>query len=264
MRKVWVILRKDWSEVFKNRLVLFSVGFLPLIFTALPLIILSAMGSSDDMSAAFSVSDLPQGFRPLCEGLSGGECGQYFFVSQFLLLFMLMPLIIPASVAAYSIVGEKTTRTLEPLLATPISTLELLAGKGLAAIVPALLATWASFGIFAVGAWLLAISPAVLARLLDPIWLMAVLVVGPLLAVAAVSLAVMISSRVSDPRVAEQLSGLVVLPLMLLFFGQITGFLIFDRRLVLVLAGGLVLLDTVLVGLATQVFQRESILTRWK
>ncbi len=264
MRKVWVILRKDWAEVFKNRLVLFSVGFLPLIFTALPLIILSAMGSSEDVSAALSLSDLPQGFRPLCEGLSGGECAQYFFVSQFLLLFMLMPLIIPATVAAYSIVGEKTTRTLEPLLATPVSTLELLAGKGLAVIIPAVLATWASFGIFAVGAWRMGIQPAVLGRLLDPIWLVAVLVVGPLLAVAAVSLAVMISSRVADPRVAEQLSGLVVLPLMLLFFGQITGFLIFNRTLVLVLAGGLVLLDAVLVAFAIQVFQRETILTRWK
>ncbi len=264
MKKVWVILRKDWAEVFKNRLVLFSVGFLPLIFTALPLILLSAMGSSEDMSAAVAVSDLPQGFRPLCQGLSGSECAQYFFVSQFLLLFMLMPLIIPATVAAYSIVGEKTTRTLEPLLATPIRTLELLAGKGLAAIVPAVLATWASFSIFALGAWLMGIRPAVLGKLLDPIWLVAVLVVGPLLAVAAVSLAVMISSRVSDPRVAEQLSGLVVLPLMLLFFGQITGFLIFDQRLVLVLAGGLVILDAVLVGFAIQVFQRESILTRWR
>lgn len=262
MRKVWVILRKDWAEVFKNRLVLFSVGFVPLILTALPLIILSAMGSSEDMSAA--LSDLPQGFQPLCEGLSGGECAQYFLVSQFLLLFMLMPLIIPATVAAYSIVGEKTTRTLEPLLATPIGTLELLAGKGLAAIIPAVLATWASFGIFAVGAWLMGVRPAVLGRLLDPIWLVAVLVVGPLLAVAAVSLAVMISSRVTDPRVAEQLSGLVVLPLMLLFFGQITGFLIFNRTLVLVLAGGLVLLDVVLVAFAIQVFQRETILTRWK
>lgn len=264
MRKVWVILRKDWAEVFKNRFVLFSVGFLPLIFTALPLIILSVMGSSGDMSAVLSVSDLPQGFRQLCEGLSGGECAQYFFVSQFLLLFMLMPLIIPATVAAYSIVGEKTTRTLEPLLATPISTLELLAGKGLAAIIPAVLVTWVAFGLFAVGAWLMGIPPGVLGRLLDLIWLVAVLVVGPLLAVAAVSLAVMISSRVSDPRVAEQLSGLVVLPLMLLFFGQITGFLIFNRTLVLVLAGGLVFLDAGLVAFAIQLFERETILTRWK
>lgn len=264
MRKVWVIVRKDWAEVFKNRLVLFSVGFLPLILSALPLVILSAMGSAEEVSAALSLSDLPARFRPLCEGLSGGECAQYFFISQFVLLFMLMPLVIPATVAAYSIVGEKTTRTLEPLLATPIRTVELLAGKGLAAILPAVFATWAAFAIFAVGAWLMGISPPVLGRLVDPLWLVAVLVVGPLLSVAAVSLAVMISSRVSDPRVAEQLSGLVVLPLVLLFFGQITGFLIFNQTLVLVLAAGLVVLDAVLIGFATQVFQRETILTRWK
>ncbi|MEW6567330.1 MAG: ABC transporter permease subunit [Chloroflexota bacterium] len=263
MKKVGVILRKDWAEVFKNRLVLFSVAFLPLILTALPLVILYGMRSSGDL-AGMSMADMPEAFRPLCGGLTGGECAQYFFVSQFLLLFMLMPLIIPATVASYSIVGEKTTRTLEPLLATPITTLELLAGKGLAAVVPAVLATWASFAVFAVGASLLAVSPAVLARLIDPIWLTAVFVVGPLLAIAAVSLAVMISSRVSDPRVAEQLSALVVLPIMVLFFGQITGFLIFNKTLVLVLAAGLAALDAVLIAFATQVFQRETILTRWK
>lgn len=263
MKKLWVIVRKDWAEVFKNRLVLFSVAFLPLVFTALPLIILYATGSSGDLSGV-STADMPQGFKQMCGGLSGGECAQYFFVSQFMLLFMIMPLIIPATVASYSIVGEKTTRTLEPVLATPVTTLELLAGKGLAAVIPAVLVTWGAFLVFAIGASLLAVGPAVIGRLLDPLWLMAVFVVGPLLAVAAASAAVMVSSRVSDPRVAEQLSALVILPIMLLFFGQITGFLIFNQKLVLGLAAGLAVVDAVLIVFATQVFQRESILTRWK
>ena len=111
MRKVWVIARKEWAEVFKNRFVLFTVVFLPLIMTALPLVILYSMGSPDEM-AGFSAADMPASFADLCEGLSGETCGQYFIVSQFMLLFMLMPLAIPATFASYSIVGEKTTRTL--------------------------------------------------------------------------------------------------------------------------------------------------------
>ena len=51
-------------------------------------------------------------------------------------MFMLIPLFIPVNIAAYSIVGEKTTHSLEPLLATPISTGELLAGKNLASVIP--------------------------------------------------------------------------------------------------------------------------------
>jgi len=54
-------------------------------------------------------------------------------------------LIIPVNIAAYSVVGEKTTRSLEPLLATPITTAELLIGKNMAAAIPAVLATWAGF-----------------------------------------------------------------------------------------------------------------------
>jgi ABC-2 type transport system permease protein len=73
----------------------------------------------------------------------------------------------------------------------------------------------------------------------------------------------MVSSRVNDPRVAEQLSAVVVLPLLLLFFGQIAGIVLLSRRLMLLLALALAALDVVLVFLAVRLFQRETILTRW-
>jgi ABC-2 type transport system permease protein len=263
MHKIGVIVRKEWSEVFKNRLVLGTVVFMPLMLTALPLVVLGAMGAEGELSNVGS-SDMPASFARLCEGLSGGECGQYFLVMEFLLLYMMMPLMIPVTIAAYSIVGEKSTRTLEPLLATPITTVELLAGKGLAAALPAIGATWLSFAIFAVGARLLGISPGLLAKLMDPLWLIAVFVVGPLLSVASVSFAVMISSRVNEPRVAEQLSGLVVLPLLGLFFGQVSGLILLDTTLIVWMAIGLLALDAVLLVFAVQLFQRESVLTRWK
>jgi ABC-2 type transport system permease protein len=263
MHKIGIIIRKEWSEVFKNRLVLGTVGFMPLMLTALPLVLLRVMGSDGGLGEV-GTSDMPASFARLCQGLSGSECAQYFFVTEFLLLYMLMPLMIPVTIAAYSIVGEKSTRTLEPLLATPITTVELLAGKGLAAALPAVAATWLSFGVFAVGARLLGVGPRLLAKLIDPMWLIAIFVVGPLLAVASVSFAVMISSRVNEPRVAEQLAGLVVLPLLALFFGQVSGLILLNSALVLWLALGLLVLDTGLLAFSVQLFQRESILTRWK
>lgn len=263
MDKIWVIMRKEWSEVFKNRFVLFTVAFLPLILTALPLIMLYATRSSGDVSG-FSTTDMPPRFSELCGEMSAGECTQYFLVSQFMLLFMLMPLAIPVTIASYSIVGEKTTRTLEPVLATPVTTFELLMGKGLAAALPAVLATWAGFLIFAVGTYLLSTSPLVVEKLLDPLWLIAVFIVGPLLSVAAVSVAVMISSRANDPRVAEQLSMLVILPLLGVFFGQITGLFFINETLILWMALALVVIDSGLVAFTIHLFQRETILTRWK
>lgn len=263
MDKIWVITRKEWSEVFKNRFVLFTVAFLPLVLTALPLIMLYATGSSGDLSG-FSTTDMPARFTVLCGEMSEGECGQYFLVSQFMLFFMLMPLAIPVTIASYSIVGEKTTRTLEPVLATPVTTLELLAGKALAAAIPGVGVTWIGFIVFAFGARLIATSPVVVARLTDPLWLMAIFIVGPLLAIASVSVAVMVSSRTNDPRVAEQLSMLVILPLLAVFFAQIAGLFFINETLILWMAVALALIDAGLLAFATQLFQRETILTRWK
>src|SRR3970040_2500513 len=198
MHKVWIIIRKEWSEVFRNRLVLFSVAFLPLILTALPLAILVGLGGAE-AGDGFAASDMPESFTQLCGDLSGGDCGAYFLVSEFMLLFMLLPLAIPVTIASYSIVGEKITRTLEPLLATPVSTVQLLGGKSAAAVIPGILMTWAAFGVFSIGVRLLA-TPQVAGRLSDSIVLLAILLVLPLLALAAVSLAVIVSSRPHDPR----------------------------------------------------------------
>jgi ABC-2 type transport system permease protein len=264
MTKIWILIRKEWAEVFKNRFVLFTVAFLPLLFTALPLIILYATKSTGDWSDAMSISDLPTQFASMCDGLGAAGCMQYFIVTQFMLLFMMVPMIVPITFASYSIVGEKSTRTLEPLLATPITTLELLAGKALAASIPAIIATWLSFGLYVLGAWMLAVSPGVLVKLFDPLWLLAIFVVGPLLALAGVSLAVMISSRVNDPRAAEQISAVFVLPLVGLFVGQSTGLILINEKIILWMAAILLLLDVGLFFFATRLFRRETILTRWK
>lgn len=261
MDKIRTILDKEWAEVFKNRIVLFTVVFLPLLFTAMPLIILYATHST---GAGGEAADLPPQFAHICRGLAGDACAQVFIVYQFLMLFMILPLAIPVAISAYSIVGEKTTRCLEPLLATPITTIELLVGKGLAAAIPAIVATWAGFGLFAIGARFMVTHPAVYARLLDPMWLIAVIVVGPLMAVAAVQVSIIVSSRVSDPRTAEQVSMVIIVPLLGVFFGQMAGLFILDTRFILATAVVLVLVDIGLVYLGVRLFQRETILTKWK
>jgi len=262
MNKIKTILKKEWAEVFKNRMVLFSVLFMPLLFTALPLIFLY---TTRDVGMSEGSAELPAQFTRICSPeLSSSACFQVFMAYQMMLLFMMMPLIIPVNIAAYSIVGEKTTRSLEPLLATPITTLELVAGKNLAASIPAVLATWIGFTIYLVGAWLIVRNPAVMKALADPMWLLAVIVVGPLLAILSTNFSIMISSRVNDPRVAEQLSAVVVLPLLAVFFGQFAGLFFLNSLIILWTAIVLLLIDGGMLSLAIRLFERENILTRWK
>jgi ABC-2 type transport system permease protein len=262
MLKIRTIINKEWAEVFKNRLVLFTVLFMPLLFTLIPLLMLYFTRSSQGSDV---LGTLPEQITNLCQqNGSPDNCFQYYLLSQFIVLFMLLPVIIPVNIAAYSIVGEKTTHSLEPLLATPITTAQLLIGKNLAAALPAILATWVSYTLFALGAYLLTFSVSLIRMILDPLWLIAVLVIGPLLSILAVNFAIMVSSRVTDPRVAEQLSVVVILPILLLMFGQIAGIVILNRGLMLLLGLGVLVVDAILIPLAINMFQRESILTRWK
>jgi ABC-2 type transport system permease protein len=266
MRKVKTILQKEWAEVFRNRLVIFTVVFLPLVMTAIPLgVLYSSRGLSSVGGAASGTVLPPQVSQTLCPAdLGSSECFQYLLVSEFMMLFMLIPVVVPVTIAAYSIVGEKTTHSLEPLLATPVTTIELLVGKALAAVLPAVLATFAAFGIFALGAWVLLGSRLFLSALFEARWVIAIFIVGPLLAIMAVIISLMVSSRVNEPRAAEQISMVVIVPVLVGFFGQMFGLFVLNRLVILIVALVMLLLDALLVYLAVGLFQRETILTRWK
>lgn len=264
MERIKIIILKEWAEVFKNKMVIFTVVFLPLIMTTLPLIILFSTrdaGMGDSLSSDLS-SSVTGAMCP--NNLTGPECFQVYLVSQFMMMFMLIPLAIPITMAAYSIVGEKNSRSLEPLLATPITTMELLVGKSLSAVIPAVLATFGSFSIFILGARILIQSEGVISAFLDLRWLIAIFIVGPLMAIMAVFLSLMISSRVNDPRAAEQISMIVILPVLGLFFGQMAGLFVLNRELITIIALVLIILDLFSVLFAVRIFDREAILTRWK
>ncbi len=262
MNKIRTIIRKEWAEVFKNRMVISTILFMPLLFAAIPLIMFyfTRSAGGEDLGG-----DMPPQFMQYCaEGLTASECLQSYMSSQFMLLFMIIPLMVPVNIAAYSIVGEKTTHSLEPLLATPITTAELLAGKNLASVIPAVAATWFGFLIYMAGAWIIVDNPRVLAVLFDPTWLAAIFILGPLLAVLSVNFSILVSSRVNDPRVAEQVSAVIILPILAIFFGQIAGLFFLNRALVLLISLVVLLVDVGVLYLAIRLFQRETILTRWK
>lgn len=261
--RIRTIIDKEWAEVFKNRMVIFTIGFMPIIFTIMPLVILYAIGASGGIPDGTS-ADVPPQFISFCADLPAGDCMQIFMMNQFMLMFMMMPLIIPTAIAAYSIVGEKTTRSLEPLLATPITTTELLIGKALAAALPAVAITWICFVIFSLAAPLVGATPGLMKHILGPIWIIAVVVIGPLMAIAAVNMAVIVSSRVNDPRVAEQVSGVMVVPVMALLFGQIAGLIIINQNVMVLSVLFMLAVDAGLIYAGSRLFQRETILTRWK
>jgi len=244
-------------------MVVFTVLFVPVILTLLPLSILYVMGSSGGLPEG-DMADVPPQFLQICGNLPAVDCMQVFMMNQFMMMFMMMPLIIPTAIAAYSIVGEKTTRSLEPLLATPITTTELLTGKAVASAGPAIVISWVSFGIFILLLPLVGGTPGLIRNATGPVWLLAVIVIGPLLAIAAVNLAVIVSSRVNDPRAAEQAAGVLIVPLVAVLFAQLAGVIVLNITFMTLSILAMIVLDIGLIYLGARLFQRETILTRWK
>jgi ABC-2 type transport system permease protein len=188
---------------------------------------------------------------------------QAFIFEQFLSLLVLAPVAGSMAVAAFSVIGEKQARTLEPLLATPISTLELLAAKVLGSLIPAIGLTIVCFALYLAGVVVFA-HPGVYRVLLAAPSLGTVFLLGPLAALAALQLAVCVSSRVNDARSAQQIGALIILPLAGLLIAQLTGRVMLNMALILSISAALALFNLALAAAGVAVFDRESILTRWK
>jgi ABC-2 type transport system permease protein len=184
-------------------------------------------------------------------------------LNAFLFFFMIYTGALPATIASYSLVGEKIERSLEPLLATPASDGEILLGKGLAALIPPLAAMWA--GMLLLMGLCDAYTHTTLGYLYFPNWMAAVTVFGvaPLLATMAVGFSVLWSARVSDVRTAQQLSALAAIPGAGLYIGLLAGAFSLDLASLAVMCGILAAADIALAFAARAVFHREEILTRW-
>jgi len=236
------LIHKEWEEAFKNKMVLIGIIILPLFFLGFATFMLVQAGR------------LPPEAPPEAKSI---------LLNQPMFYFLFLPLIIPLSIAVYAVVGEKEQKSLEPLLATPLTDLELFVGKVLAAAIPGVAISWLFFGIF-LGIASYFVTPEVIGVVLSPTWLLAIFLLSPLVAIFTVTVSMLISSKVSDTRAAYQLSSFAVLPIIIpiFIFGLKRGLL--SLGLIALEAGIVALVDVGTVLLAARLFQREQILVRWK
>jgi ABC-2 type transport system permease protein len=73
-----------------------------------------------------------------------------------------------------------------------------------------------------------------------------------------------VSSRVNDARSAQQIGALIILPISGLLVAQLTGSVQLSPPVIALVAAVLVILNAGLMCLGVALFDRESILTRWK
>jgi len=257
---VWTILRREWMETLRNRLLLSTILVPPVLLTVAPIILAGAVGERT-LPADLARQILSQ--KPEWASFTPSELAGAFAVQQFLVFFLLMPAYIPLSIATFSIIGEKQARSLEPVLAAPIRTVELLAGKAIAALVPGVLAGWVTYVTFVILASVV-YGRALFGVVTDGSWLAGVFLLGPAVGLSSVVAGVIVSARVNDPRVAQQIGGVVIVPVVGLVLVQATGTVLVGPVGYVLLT--LVVLVVSLVGLriGVRLFDREAILTRWR
>ena len=267
MTRILALLGKELTDLGRNRSVFYpalitgATAMIIPFFVAVIVPYLAGEQLSD--SSDFRVAQEMYERQPGSRTLDPEAAIQAWIFQQFLLLLVLTPIAGAMSVAAYTVIGEKQARTLEPLLATPLTTFELLAAKVLGSLIPALALGIGGFLIYVLLVAIFA-RDGVFTALLSGRSLGIVFIIGPLASLAALQLAVCVSSRVNDPRSAQQIGALIILPITALLVAQLIGRVVLSGAVLGGIALLLVAANVALMRIGIALFDREAILTRWK
>src|SRR5436305_11073267 len=248
---VRAVFAKDFAAVRRSKAIVLPMLIVPfLLLIVLPLVIGLAARSQTHFDLSRFLDNIPGGLaKPI---LKLPEREQLIvLVNGYLLapLFLIVPLMVSAVLAADAFAGEKERKTLESLLHMPLADRDLFIAKLLTAFVPAVVVSWVGFLCFAIVsntvAW------PVLHRIFIPtrLWLVMIFWVAPAVAALGLSVMVRVSARARTSQEANQLGGAVILPLIFLAVGQATGLLLVDITISLLVGA---LLWSIAVGLGVR------------
>ena len=202
---VWAVFTKEWRDLITNRLLVGAVAFPALVFASIPTALVAFIQVNDlDPNQLDQIQQYIANFP----GVPAKLAAQAFIITNFMAYFLLIPAMVPMAIATQSVIGEKVARSLEPQLATPMEVSELLSGKTIAAAIPALVATWTVYVAYGLINGAIA-DPRLTRFVFSDVWFTAMLTLVPLICIFSVLLGIVVSSRVSDPRTAQQIGGFV-------------------------------------------------------
>jgi ABC-type Na+ efflux pump permease subunit len=234
------VVRKELREYRRSRSIVGTMVVLPLLFLIEPL---GVIFGENPLTPAAQVQKV---------------------VGSVFLILLITPAILPAVIAAYSVVGERDQGTLEPLLTTPVRREELLLGKALAVIAPSVILAYVIFGLIEIAAQLFARNPGVATALGQGPHVLAEILFAPLLAGWSSWVGIGISARSSDARVAQQLGTLASLPPLAIAALMALNVFAPSVKLALMLGVGLLAADIVMWRVVSAMFDRERLITGTK
>ncbi len=270
IENITAIAKKDLLEVKQNTSAWLPMVIMPFLFAVLLPLVVLLISRNPGISGQFAadpdmmrfIEKIPGVMNEYLTGLDLNQKMLVIFLGFFFApMFLVMPLMFSTIVAAESFAGEHERKTLEALLYTPASDGELFVGKMAAAALPALLMTWICFGLYAL-VLNIAGAPVFAGKFTFPLptWYPLIFWISPALTLIGISATVMISAKTKSFMGAYQLSGSLVVIVLALVIGQVTGVLYLSVGigmlvgLVFWIAGG------VLTWLSVRMFKRTTLL----
>jgi len=244
VQSAWAVAAKDFKIFRRKSTVIYACVVIPLVVgVAFPLIVQYALHNG--RSHGINALTLPR------------------FMDAFSIWFLIGAGVIPAAIASYSLVGEKIQKSLEPLLATPMTDGEILLGKTISGLAIPLASIYVGSAIFM--SLMDLVTRSRLGYLYYPNWhIGAILLVAPVICLVSVELNIIISSKLNDVRTAQQLGMVSAFPFFGLYVASETGIFKFTDTNLLILAGVILLIGIGLFFVSRATFHREEILTKWK
>ncbi len=241
--KAWIVAAKDIKVFLRKRYTVYSLVVFPIIIgVGLPFVLRLIIARQGAVVRTQHLTDL---------------------MSAFAFFFAIGASLIPTLLASYSLVGEKVEKSLEPLLAAPITDSELLLGKGIGAFLPSIGALYIGSIIFMALSDLF--THSTLGYYYFPNWTIGILllILMPLLSILSVEWSVIVSARATDPRAAQLQGILIGIPLYIIYVATEAGAITLSTTTIWIISAAALIADVILFFLSTRTFQREEILTKW-
>jgi ABC-type Na+ efflux pump permease subunit len=268
VRRIQWVARRDLKIIATSKTVVLTMIVVPLmIIVLMPAIFgyfMPVMAQAGDLSEIHQFLEMmPVPMQNRLADLSEIQMMTVaLLVYLFAPLFLILPMMTASVIAAGSFAGEKERGTMEALLYTPTTDAELFLGKLLSAWLPALAITIGGFILYGIvvnaAAW------RTMQRIFFPnvMWTLLIVWLAPAAAGLGLSSMVLISSKVNTFQDAYQLGGMVVIPVIALVIGQISGVIYFSPLVVLGVGLFLWIVDAILLGFGIRTFKRSEILAR--
>jgi ABC-type Na+ efflux pump permease subunit len=270
-RAIAALVRRDLISVSRSKGVLIPLVMVPvLLMVVMPAVIGYVIPATTPPTSADmgEIEQLLAQMSPTLQAQFAAYTPEqqliaYMLLYMFAPLFLVMPLMVSTVIAADSFAGEKERKTLEALIYTPTSDMELFVGKLLAGWLPATAVSLISFALYGVTANLSAWPTMQQIFFPNTMWLVLVFWVAPGAAALGMGAAVIVSSRTNTFQEAYQLSSLVVIPVVLLVIGQAVGVIYLSVALTVVLGVVIWIAAAALLWWGVRTFRRSEIIARW-